>query len=54
MLKFETPPNKEICFIDKKEIVAVVPYKIICSKILLRGGGEVIVHGKPTNPMQPI
>lgn len=54
MQKFKTPPNRQICFIDTKEIAAIVPCKILYtdgsfqgSKILLRGGGEVEVYGNP-------
>lgn len=51
MKTFKTPTVDCMdCFIDVNEIAAIVPYRVCGepgSKILLKGGGEVIVYDVP-------
>jgi len=52
VLRFESPPNRQECFIDITQIVAVVPCFCNLSftditKIIFKGGNEVDVYGNP-------
>jgi len=52
VLRFESPPNRQECFIVITQIVAVVPCFCNLSftditKIIFKGGNEVDVYGNP-------
>ena len=51
-LRFEVLSNKQDCFVDVKEVAAVVPcfvdvHRFEGTTIILSGGGKVSVHGSP-------